>query len=272
LNLERYFAHVRSIIDKRLDGYLPPASAYPETIHKAMRYSVFSGGKRIRPILVIESCRACGGTAREALPVACAVELVHTYSLVHDDLPAMDDDDMRRGRPTLHKVYGEANAILAGDALLTLAFGLIARYSRARSSLRMIAELADASGTFGMVGGQVVDLEFENRRKDAKRMEYINLHKTARLFEASARLGAIAAAAPQGRVNALGCFGRSLGLAFQIIDDIIDEGDYVKAFGLERAREDARDLSGRANESLQVFGRKAATLKAITTYLLGRRK
>jgi len=273
LNLTRRLIHMRSLINRALDRCLPPAHVHPRTIHRAMRYSVFSGGKRIRPILLIESCRACGGTAAQAMPAACAIELVHTYSLIHDDLPAMDDDDVRRGKPTLHKAYGEANAILAGDALLTLAFGLIAgdrRRSRPRSSLDAAKELAHASGTFGMVGGQAADLEWAGKKKDKKVLEYINLRKTACLFEASCALGAISALAPGKKVNALARFGRFVGLSFQIIDDIIDGGDYVKVCGLAQAHCDAHNLVERADESVRIFGKKADILCAIADHSVNR--
>jgi len=229
-----------------------------------MRYAVFSGGKRLRPILVIESCLACGGNIAKAMPAACALELVHTYSLDHDDLPAMDDDDTRRGKPALHKKYNEAVAILAGDALLTLAFGILA-------DSRAAAELAGAAGTFGMVGGQTVDLEYKGRKKTKDTLRYINLHKTARLFEASCRIGGLVSGARVAdKIEALGRFGRALGLSFQIVDDILDHGDYVKGFGASRARMDAKDMADRAKAALSPLGNKAGALKELADYILSR--
>jgi geranylgeranyl diphosphate synthase type II len=236
-----------------------------------MRYGVFGRCKRIRPILALESCRACGGNPRQALPAACAIELVHTYSLIHDDLPAMDDDDFRRGKPTVHKKFGEATAILAGDGLLTLAFEVIAGYSKPEIASRMALELARAAGTLGMVGGQVMDLAFEGKAKDRKTIEYINLNKTARLFEVSCRMGAIAAGAPSPEIKALARFGRFFGLSFQIVDDIMDKGPYVRRFGMAAARKDAGLVMKKARGSLRIFGKKAEGLKEITDQLLKRR-
>ncbi|MBI5144342.1 MAG: polyprenyl synthetase family protein, partial [Candidatus Omnitrophica bacterium] len=193
MNIKYYLKNLKDRIDKSLDEYLPSEKAYPKAIHWAMRYSVFSGGKRMRPILAIESCKVCKGRLKDVLPAACAIELIHTYSLIHDDLPAMDDDDYRRGRPTSHKVFGEANAILAGDALLALAFNIIAKEANGRRGLEVIRELSEAIGTRGMVGGQIVDLEFKNKKLDKKTLNYINRFKTSRLFEASTKIGAIAA-------------------------------------------------------------------------------
>lgn len=270
MNLDKYLKQRRDIIDRGLDAYLPSEKLGPETIHRAMRYSVFSGGKRIRPILVLESSGACGAGVRLALPAACALEMVHTFSLIHDDLPAMDDDDTRRGKPTLHKKFDEAVAILAGDALLTLAFEVIARYSDKRNSLQAIAELAMASGAFGMAGGQALDLEYEDKAKDERTIDLINLNKTARLFEASCKIGAITAGADKARIRAIARFGRDLGLSFQIVDDILDEGDYVKAFGIARARRKARELVGRAKRHLSIFGKRGEILNRVADHIAER--
>ncbi len=267
MSLESHLKNLRSIIDKKLDEYLPRAMAYPEVIHRAMRYSVFSGGKRLRPILAIESCRACGGNIAKVVPAACAIELIHTYSLVHDDLPAMDDDDTRRGKPALHKKYNEAIAILAGDALLTLAF-----FAAAGSSSKILEELAGASGTKGMIAGQVVDLEFAGKKKDKKLIHYINTHKTARLFEASCRIGGLAAGARKDKVDALGRFGRALGVSFQIVDDILDGGDYPKTFGRQRAKADALDFARKAKNALQPIGKSSGALLGLVDYSLRRTK
>jgi len=255
-------------IDAALNKYLPSEKDEPKAIHKAMRYSVFSGGKRLRPIIAMESAKACGGRPKDILPLACAVELVHAYSLIHDDLPSMDNDDYRRGRLSCHKAFGEANAILAGDALLTLAFNVISRNSNPKSGLAAVKELSRAIGTCGIVGGQAMDLMYKDRRKDERMLERINRLKTSKLFEVSARLGAMASGAPPKKIKALAAFGSDLGRAFQIVDDIIDHGDYVKRFGMARARRDAEQLIERAKSKLAVFGAGAKNLKAIADYIL----
>jgi geranylgeranyl diphosphate synthase type II len=236
-----------------------------------MRYSVFSGGKRIRPILAIESSKACAGNLKDAIPIACAIEMLHTYSLIHDDLPAMDDDDYRRGKPTCHRIFGEANAILAGDALFALAFNIISKKIDSGISVGVIRELSDAIGTKGMVGGQVLDLEFQDKRKTKETLSAINRMKTSRLFEASTKAGAIASGTSAKEVKAMAKFGRSFGLAFQIIDDILDRGDYVKTFGMEKARRDSKNLVKKAKSFLRIFGKKAQNLKSIADYTLERR-
>ncbi len=254
---------LRNIIDRYLDKYLPRQSEEPKIIHKAMRYSVFSGGKRLRPILVIESSRACGGRLKDALPVACAVELVHTYSLIHDDLPSMDNDDYRRGKLSCHKKFGEANAILVGDALLTLAFNIISKRGDPKVAVGAISQLSESIGTKGMVGGQAIDIEFKNRDKNKNILQNINHLKTSKLFETSAKLGGIAAGATKKELNAIGMYGASLGMAFQIVDDIIDGEDYVKLFGMDKARRDSEALLRRAKDALKIFGKKAERLEEI---------
>lgn len=270
MRLENHLNNLKNLIDKSLDEYLPSEKEYPKAIHWAMRYSVFSGGKRIRPIIAIESCKVCKGALEDILPVAAAIELVHTYSLIHDDLPAMDDDDYRRGKPTSHKVFGEANAILAGDALLALAFNIISKEADSRIGLEVIRELSESIGTKGMIGGQVVDLEFKNKRLDKKTLNYINRFKTSRLFEASASSGAIVAKSSRKEVSAMAEFGTCLGIAFQIVDDIIDKEGYVKIFGLRRSRLESRRLVKKAKASLDIFGRRSNLLKEIAEYVLNR--
>lgn len=260
----------RSAIDKALDRYLPKADKEPKTLHKAMRYSVFSGGKRIRPVIVLEAARACGGSVRDALPAACAVELVHTYSLVHDDLPAMDDDDFRRGKPTSHKAFGEANAILSGDGLLTLAFNVLARHSDRATSAAQAAELSEAIGTRGMVGGQAADMQFQRGKTGAKKLEYINCLKTAKLFEASAKLGAIAAGASPADIRLMASYGMRLGAAFQMVDDILDRDGYARLFGAAKARADATELVIKAKAAIEPFGARAKGLIEIADYVIGR--
>ncbi|MFA6141943.1 MAG: polyprenyl synthetase family protein [Candidatus Omnitrophota bacterium] len=252
-------------IDSALDRYLPKASEEPKILHKAMHYSVFSGGKRVRPTIAIEICKACGGKYMAAIAAACAIELVHTYSLIHDDLPSMDDDDFRRGKPSCHKVFGEANAILAGDALLTLAFNIVSREYEPKIAVMMTRQLSEAIGTKGMVGGQALDIEFKNIKKDKKTAIKINRLKTSKLFEASAILGAMAAGAGSGRVKAAAYFGAYLGEAFQMVDDILDGEGAL-------SRKDAQALTASSKKALRVFGKNAGSLIKISDLVLNRKK
>lgn len=280
------------LVDQALDLYLPKSETYPGVIHEAMRYSLFAGGKRLRPILVLAAAEAVGADQDRAMPVACALELIHTYSLVHDDLPAMDNDDFRRGRPTSHKVYGEAMAIMAGDALLTLAFELIARTAEkvpAELANRVTLEIARAAGSCGLIGGQVVDTLSENKNIDGEVLEYIHRHKTGALFRAAVRSGAILGNASPEELAALTVFAEQMGLAFQIKDDLLDiEGDeaklgkpvgsdlknqkatYPSIYGLERAREMALAAAAEANEALKIFGPKAEFLREIMHFIIQR--
>lgn len=264
-------------IDRALGRFLPEASRRPKVVHKAMRYSVFSGGKRVRPILVLESCRVCAGASgnglnnkmKAAVAIACAVEMVHTYSLIHDDLPAMDDDDLRRGKPTCHKVFGEANAILAGDALLTLAFNIISAQVEAQTAARAIKELSDAIGTSGMVGGQVMDMEHKAGSHGRKVQDKINALKTARLFEASTKLGAIAAEALKD-VAAMGRYGRAIGEAFQIVDDIMDDDGSANLSGRRYLTGRAVKATFEAKRAVKRFGARSDGLVDIADMLLRR--
>ena len=254
-DLESHFKARRKLVEATLDAALPPANTPPATIHKAMRYSVFSGGKRIRPIICLSTVEALGGRARDAIPLAVALELLHTYTLIHDDLPCMDDDDLRRGKPTCHMVFGEANAILAGDALQALAFEVLASAKALKHRPNMlVAELAYAAGSRGLVGGQVEDLAFDNRRPAVKSIEFIHLHKTACLFRAAARMGAIVVNATAGQLHALTEYGVNLGMAFQIADDLLD----APVGGKTSKRKDKGD----GMNCLSVYGHDGARRKA----------
>ena len=293
-DLQAYLTERRALVEAALERFLPPEDTPPPTVHRAMRYSVMAGGKRLRPILVIAGAEAVGGTLATVVPAACALELIHTYSLIHDDLPAMDDDDYRRGRLTNHKVFGEAIAILAGDALLTLAFKLVADNTALVNDARVlrdvVAELADAAGTSGMVGGQVVDIESEGKAITTETLEYIHRHKTAALIRASLRVGALLAGGDDKSVKAIGEAGSDLGLAFQIVDDILDvEGSleelgktagsderkqkatYPALHGLEASRRQAKMLIERAKQRLGVFGARAVPLQALADYVFDRK-
>ena len=273
MNLHTYFASKRKMIDRALDKFIPPASAYPAEIHRAMRYSLFPGGKRFRPILIIASAEAAGGKARLALPAACAIELIHTYSLIHDDLPAIDNDDYRRGRPSAHRKFGEAIAILTGDALLTLSFLLITRNAQRNgvsdsTVIRIIREVADAIGNSGMIGGQVVDIRRE-KKYTRKQVEYIHAQKTGALIEVSVRTGAILAGATLAQLRNLTEYGKNIGLAFQIVDDAPDADkeknspNYVARFGKKASLEKVQDLVRKAGVKLTPFGEKGKILGQI---------
>lgn len=265
--MKAFLKNIRPAIDRELGKYLPSESAEPKLIHRAMRYSVFSGGKRIRPIITVLSCLACGGKVKDAMPAAVAVEYVHTYSLIHDDLPSMDNDDYRRGRPTCHKVFGEANAILAGDSLLTLAFGVLAKVADPDVSRKAVAELSEAIGTRGMAGGQVLDIAYCRKKKSRLILDRINYLKTARFFEASAKLGAIAARASSSEIRAMARYGAMLGMEFQIVDDCLDGDGYVKLVGRDGACRAGRAYTGKAKQALRIFGKKAYMLADLTDKL-----
>jgi geranylgeranyl diphosphate synthase type II len=244
MNIKQYLSLKRAIIDKAIFKYLPRGEKYTEKLQKAVKYSLMSGGKRIRPILTLAACEAVSGKFMKAMPVAVAIEMIHTYTLIHDDLPAMDDDDMRRGKPTCHRVFGEDVAILAGDMLNTLAFEIIAENYEKQAPL-IIFELSKALGLKGVVGGQVADLMSAGRKIGMKELEFISLHKTAYLFIASVRCGAIAGGATSGEISKLTEFARHMGLAFQIIDDILDykpgtKNNYPALLGISRSRSAAK--------------------------------
>jgi geranylgeranyl diphosphate synthase, type II len=292
--LQQTLEEGRKLADSALERLLPPAEQYPPSIHGAMRHSVFAGGKRLRPILCMEAARMVSGT----LPIGveelgAALEMLHTYSLIHDDLPALDNDDLRRGRPTCHKAFGESTAILAGDALQTYAYEVLSRLrASAESRVRIIEETAHATGTVdGMIGGQVMDLRAQHTKADAATLEYIHRSKTAALITACVVTGGIYAGADEAAVNNLREFGRSIGLAFQIVDDILDvtqsseqlgktagkdtvteKATYPALFGIKESAAMADELVDSACKSLDAFGARAATLKAVAHYLVQRKK
>jgi len=284
----------RRLADAALERLLPSAADYPSIIHRAMRHSVFAGGKRLRPILAMEGARLIAGALPEGVEeLGAALEMLHTYSLIHDDLPALDNDDLRRGQPTCHKAFGEAMAILAGDALQTRAYEVLARLRcPADRRVRIIEEIARATGTIeGMIGGQVMDLEAEHTRPDAKTLEYIHRSKTAALITASVVSGGIYAGASEAQVDKLREFGRAVGVAFQIADDVLDvtqsseqlgktagkdvaseKVTYPALFGIDESLRKADELVASGCAALDAFGVRAETLKALARFLVERKK
>jgi len=267
---EQCFKRHRAFIEKKLKGMLRAQEARPLSIHKAMQYAVFTGGKRFRPVLVLSACEACGGKPQDAMGAALAVELIHTYSLVHDDLPALDNDATRRGKPTCHKKFGEANAILAGDALLTLAFEFIAGIKPAQRAVQVLREVAIAAGVRGMIGGQVADLEAPAKKKTLAEHDFISRYKTGALIRVSAVAGAIAAGAAPHELKAMTRYGECLGLAFQVVDDILDEDGYCKAMSIPAATQKAVRLIGQAKKEVKMLGRKAQALRLLADFLMQR--
>ncbi len=296
MDLKAYLKEQCLRVDSALDSLLPKENELPHSLHKAMRYSVFAGGKRVRPILMLAACQAVGGDTENAIPAACAMEMIHTYSLIHDDLPAMDDDDFRRGNPTNHKVFGEAIAILAGDALLTEAFKVLSNPAFAASvspasRLAVIQEIATCAGSYGMVGGQVVDMESEGKGDiDLPTVQYIHTHKTGALIKASVVAGALLGGADQEKLAAITRYGEAAGLAFQIADDILDiegtteeigkdagsdqargKATYPAVMGLVAAKEEAQLMMDEAFRALDIFGQEADPLREIATYIVKRK-
>jgi geranylgeranyl diphosphate synthase type II len=294
VSLQSYLEQQRIRIDRELERLAPPETAVPPVIHRAMRYSLFAGGKRIRSIFCLEAAAIVApdpGPDIEA--ISCTLELVHTYSLIHDDLPALDNDDYRRGKLTCHKVFGEAMAILAGDALLTLAFQVLSNLPQTPPAVKadLVAELARAAGTVGgMIGGQVADLEAVNGPVTPETLEYIHRAKTGALFCASVRLGAIGAQANAEQLGAISCFGENAGLAFQIVDDVLDvessseslgktagkdvlqkKVTYPSLYGVERSKQMATTYIGQARAALAPFGTRAARLKELADFLVSRK-
>ncbi len=294
MDIKAYLTKKRTVVDKALEALVPPAKTFPPKVFEAVRYSLFAGGKRVRPILAIAAAEALGANTAGLLPVAGTLELIHTYSLIHDDLPAMDDDDLRRGRPTCHKVYGEAMAILAGDGLLNLAFEALSDPRRLRTipAQRLVAvirEVSLASGVLGMVGGQVVDMESEGKDVDFPTLEYIHTHKTGALIRASVRVGALYARASEKRLKALTRYGEMVGLAFQIADDILDivgtqkeigkdvgsdmkkgKKTFPSFYGLAESRRRANEVADHAVAALSALDRKADPLRELARYIVTR--
>lgn len=291
-DLKQYLRTMSERIEQAMDLLVPPKTQYPENLYDAMRYSLFAGGKRLRPVLTMATVEALGGDVEAALPVAATLEMIHTYSLVHDDLPAMDDDDFRRGKPTNHKVFGEATAILAGDALLTQAFqvlGTIDAKGREGVLLRIVGELATAAGSIGMVAGQMADMENEGMKADEARLAFIHANKTGALLTASVRIGAIFAEASEDQLQALTSYAQKIGLAFQIVDDILDvvgeaeklgkavgadaahgKSTYPVLYGLEESREMVRRLTAEAHQALQSIPLHTGRLQEIADWLVNR--
>jgi geranylgeranyl diphosphate synthase type II len=294
VNLQRYLDERSRLVDRALAQLLPPRTAVPRTLENAMRYSLFSGGKRIRPILALASGEAVGAPVERIMPFACALEMIHSYSLIHDDLPAMDDDDLRRGKPTNHIVFGEGMAILAGDGLLTEAFrvmaeGALRRRQDPTAAIRAIREIATGAGAMGMVGGQVADLEAENKKPTRALVDYIHTRKTAALLRAAVRAGACVGGASPRQFARLDRYGAAVGLAFQVADDILDvEGGtaktgkragrdaelhkvtYPAAVGMAQAKARARELLDEALVALKSFPVAAEPLRQIATFVVER--
>ena len=293
MDINLYLKRKQGLIDGFLKEYISKNknNSCPKRLHRSMGYSLMAGGKRIRPILAIASHEALGGRSRNIIPIASSLELIHTYSLIHDDLPAMDNDDMRRNKPTNHIVFGEATAILAGDALLTDAFGIISGLKENPLTLiNVLGELTHACGPQGMVGGQTVDIILEGKKARKSDLLYIHTHKTGALIRASVRIGALTARAPQDKLNALTKYGENVGLAFQIIDDILDitgtnkelgksvgadivrgKNTYPSVFGIKKSAEDAESLIKKSLAAIRDFDDRAEPLREIAKYILRRR-
>lgn len=291
-DLEAYFRECRFLVDSALEKALPQKSAFPSRLHEAMRYSLLAKGKRIRPILCMAASEACGGGRQEVLPVACAIEMIHAFSLIHDDLPAMDDDNLRRGVPTNHRVFGEALALLAGDALLSQAFIILGRLKNYVHNpvrvLEIIHDIAESTGSMGMVGGQTIDMESEGKSLDIASLKQLHRMKTGKLIAVSVTSGAKMITRDVGIISSLESYGEALGLAFQIADDILDiEGDetlgkdlgsdvenskatYPSVIGLDSAKKEAKALCRDAISALDKFGAEADFLRATATYIVER--
>ncbi len=284
MDLEAYLKERRTLIEETLERCIPSADTFPQILYQAMRYSLFAGGKRLRPILVLASYEALKDNSSEILTIAAAIELIHAYSLIHDDLPSMDNDDFRRGQLTCHKVFGEGIAILTGDALLTMAFTMMSDHSlskkvRSEIIVSVIKETGTAAGSFGMVGGQVMDIQAVGKKIELPLLDYIHTHKTGALIRASVRVGAILAEADEKQMDALTGYGDNIGLAYQIVDDILDieeekeksnNNTYPFFVGVSTAKQRAKDLIKNAITSLEDFDEKADPLREIAKYIVAR--
>lgn len=267
MKYEQFFKHHLIFIERYLRRILTAQEAYPRSIHKAMQYAVFTGGKRFRPVLALSVCEACGGKLHDAILPACSIELIHSYSLVHDDLPALDNDNWRRGKPTCHKKFGEADAILAGDALLTLAFEWLAGIKPAEKAVRILREISVAAGTHGMIGGQVADLHGSAKRKNLKEHDFISRYKTGQLIRVSAIAGAMAGEATWQQLKRIAIYGECIGLAFQVVDDILDQDGYCTVMSPYAAAEKALRLIADAKTAVKSFGKKADPLNFLADFL-----
>jgi len=291
-DLKSYLENRRKIVDEALVKVLPPNTQWPEKLHESMHYSLCAGGKRLRPILAIAGAEAVGSPMEKILPFACALEMIHTYSLIHDDLPAMDDDDLRRGQPTNHKIFGEAMAILAGDSLLTEAFRLMANASvngNAPATLEVISRIAKASGSLGMAGGQALDLMSEKKKISVEELERLHRHKTGKLIQVAVEAGAIMGGASPLQLQSLSTYGECIGLSFQIADDVLDieggeeigkdigsdianeKATYPSIIGLEQSKKLAHEITQKALDALQNFDAKADPLREIARYVVYRK-
>ncbi len=293
VDLKKYLHDRRILVEEALENLLPPEKEWPEKLHEAMMYSIRAGGKRLRPILALAACEAVGGSLDQVLPIAAALEMIHTYSLIHDDLPAMDDDELRRGKPTNHKIFGEAMAILAGDALLTEAFRIMARHRHPKVPpvvlMEVIEQIADASGSKGMAGGQVADLQSEKKKISLTDLEKLHRHKTGKLIRISVEAGARLGGATAAQLEALGLYGEKIGLAFQIADDVLDieggeeigkdigsdvaneKSTYPSLLGLEKSKKLAQQLIEDSIGLLNGFDDRAQPLRAMAQYVVNRR-
>ena len=277
MDLEAYLKEKRTLIEETLERCIPSADTFPQILYQAMRYSLFTGGKRLRPILVLASYEALKDNSSEVLSFAAAIELIHAYSLIHDDLPSMDNDDFRRGQLTCHKVFGEGIAILTGDALLTMAFTMMSDHSlskkvRSEIIVSVIKETGTAAGSFGMVGGQVMDIQAVGKKIELPLLDYIHTHKTGALIRASVRVGAILAEADEKQMDALTGYGDNIGLAYQIVDDILDNNTYPLFVGVSTAKQRAKDLIKNAITSLEDFDEKADPLREIARFIVERKQ
>ncbi|HTL47673.1 MAG TPA: polyprenyl synthetase family protein [Verrucomicrobiae bacterium] len=270
MSYEKDFKKYIDLVERKLKEVLPPPGQHPSALQEPLTYAVLSGGKRFRPVITLAACEACGGKIEDALIPAVSIELIHSYSLVHDDLPALDNDELRRGQPTVHKRFGEAIAILTGDGLLTLAFQVLAGIKPAKKAVDILTEISTAAGTYGMIGGQVADLTTDKADLDLPTLDFINVHKTGKLIRASAVAGALAAEADKNDRERMLKYGEFLGLAFQSVDDLMDGDGYLKIMKAREVRMKVRDLIAKAKKEIRALGVKAENLIRLADVLLDR--